>query len=234
MERVISKRARIDQYDLVELVLVPEEYQGVMELGDVGVVVEKYDEKNFEVECVQAGGYSKWLATLNVKHVRLRSKDPYNAWANKSFNKSLIQKSIRLGIVIGAGFGSLIGAGFGAIIMTLNGILVGAGVGAILGILTGVPAAALTAKIAGTSGGIGVGYFIGMMFGGIYGVLLGALIPPSLRMMADTEGLPVLDALMLGRFETAMLSGFLLSILATIVGAWVGQENLVPRDLENK
>lgn len=234
MERVISKRARIDHYDLVEIVLVPEEYQGVMDVGDVGVVIEKYDEKNFEVECVQPGGSSKWLAMLNIKHVRLRSKDPYNTWAKKSFNKALMQKSTRLGTVVGAGFGALIGAGFGVITMTLNGTLIGAAVGVIIGILTGMPTAALTAKLAGTSGGIGVGYFIGMVFGGVYGVMLGALVPPPLRMMAQTEGLPVLDALMMGRFETAMLSGFLLSILATIVGAWVGQENLVPRELENR
>jgi hypothetical protein len=234
MERVGSKRARIDQYDLVEIVLVPEEYQGVIDIGDVGVVVEKYDEKNFEVECVQPGGYSKWLATLSTKHVKLRSKDPYNTWAKKSFNKALMQKSVRLGALVGIGFGALIGAAFGAITMTLNGILIGAGVGVILGFLTGVPTAALTARLAGTDGGIGVGYFIGMVFGGVYGVILGALIPPSLRSMAHAEGLPVLDALMMGRFETAMLSGFLLSILATIVGTWVGQENLVPRDLENK
>jgi hypothetical protein len=136
--------------------------------------------------------------------------------------------------LVGIGFGALIGGGFGAITMSLNGILIGAGVGVILGFLTGVPTAALTARLAGTDGGIGVGYFIGMVFGGVYGVILGALVPPSLRTMAQADGLPVLDALMMGRFETAMLSGFLLSILATIVGAWVGQENLVPRDLENK
>lgn len=234
MERVRSKRSRIDDYDLVEIVLVPEEYQGVMDIGDVGVVIEKYDEKTFEVECVLPGGTSKWFAMLSSKHVKLRSKDPYNRWAKRSFHKTLMQKSLRLGALVGMGFGALIGAGFGAISMTLSGILIGTVAGTILGLLTGVPTAALTARLAGTDGGIGVGYFIGMVFGGVYGVILGALIPPSLRTMAQTDGLPVLDALMMGRFETAMLSGFLLSILATIVGAWVGQENLIPRRLENK
>jgi hypothetical protein len=56
---------------------------------------------------------------------------------------------------------------------------------------------------------------------------LGALIPASLRMRAQTNGVPLLDALMMGSFETAILTGFLLSILATIVGVWVGGKNLV-------
>ena len=38
----------------------------------------------------------------------------------------------------------------------------------------------------------------------------------------------------MGRFETAILTSFLLSILATIVGAWTGGKNLVPRELQNK
>ena len=51
---------------------------------------------------------------------------------------------------------------------------------------------------------------------------------------ATIKGLPVLDALMMGRFETAILISFLLSIVATIVGAWVAEKNLVARDLKNK
>jgi hypothetical protein len=39
---------------------------------------------------------------------------------------------------------------------------------------------------------------------------------------------------MLGRFEAAILTSFLLSILATIVGAWVAEKNLVARDLKDK
>ena len=230
----MAGRDKIDQYDLVEIIQVPEEFEGLIDIGDVGVVLEKKNEKTFEVECVPPGGSSKWLATLNSRYIRLRSKDPYNKWEKKSFNKSLMQKSIRLGAVIGTVFGALIGAAFGAITTTFNGILAGAMIGLILGIVTGIPTAALTAKLAGTTGGVGVGYFTGMVFGGVFGIVLGALIPSSLRMRAHTEGLPVLDALMMGRFETAMLTGFLLSILATIVGAWVGEKNLVARDLRNK
>ena len=228
------RREKIDQYDLVEIIQVPERFDGVIDIGDVGVVLENKNDRNFEVECVQPGGSSKWLATLNIRYLRLRSKDPYNKWEKKSFDKSLMQTSIRLGAVIGAVFGALIGAGLGAITVTFNGILVGAMIGLVLGIVTGVPTAALTAKVAGTTGGIGVGYFAGMVFGGVFGLILGALIPTSLRISAHTEGIPVLDALMMGRFETAILASFLLSILGTIVGAWVGGKNLIPRDLKNQ
>ena len=230
----MAGRDKIDQYDLVEVIQVPEQMEGVIDLGDVGVVVQKYDNKNFEVECVQPGGSNKWLATLNIRYVRLRSKDPYNKWAQRSFTRSLMQKSVRFGGVIGTAFGALIGAGLGAILRTLNGVLGGLMIGLVLGLVTGVFTAALTVRTAGTTGGIGVGYFTGMVFGGVFGLILGALIPPSLRISAHTEGLPVLDALIRGRFETAILISFLLSILGTIVGAWVGGKNLVQRDLNNK
>ena len=225
----------INQYDLVEIIQVPEKHEGVIDIGDVGVVVEKYDDENFEVECVQAGGSYKWLETLNIKYVRLRSRDPYNPWIEKSLtDKHIMQKSILLGIAIGAGFGGLIGAGFGAITLTLNGILVGLVIGLILGVATGFLTAALTVKTAGTTGGIGVGYFTGMLFGGVFGMVIGMLIPTSLRMSAHTEDLPMLDALMMGRFETAVLASFLLSILGTMVGAWTGGKNLVPRNLKER
>lgn len=213
----------INQYDLVEVTHVPEEYEGVIDIGDIGVVVEKYDDENFEIECVNPGGSYKWLETLNIEYVRLRSKDPYNPWIEKSLtDKPIMQKSIILGMVLGA------------ITATLNGILVGLVMGLILGVITGALTAALTVKTAGTTGGIGVGYFTGMLFGGVFGMSLGALIPTSLRMSASTEGLPVLDALVLGRLETAMLTGFLLSILGTMVGTWVGGKNLVPRNLKER
>jgi len=147
-------------------------------------------------------------------------------------NEVLMQKSIRLGALIGTIFGGLIGAGAGTITMTLNGVLVGLIIGLLLGTITGILTAALTVKTAGTTGGIGVGYFIGMLFGGVFGMFLGALIPTSLRMSANTEGIPVLDALMMGRFETAILASFLLSILGTIVGAWIGGKNYLPRNLQ--
>jgi hypothetical protein len=226
---------KINQYDLVEIIQVPEKLKGVIDVGDIGVVVEKYDDKNFEIECIQPGGYYKWLKPLNIKYVRLKSKDPFSVWMKTSLmDRSMTRKSILLGAVIGATVGTLIGAGLGVITKSLNGILMGLAIGLILGVVTGALTAALTVKIAGTTGGIGVGYFIGMVFGGVFGMILGALIPTSLRMSAHTEGLPVLDALMMGRFETAILFSFLLSILGTMVGAWIGGKNLVPRDLKER
>ena len=71
-----------------------------------------------------------------------------------------------------------------------------------------------------------------MLVGGLLGIILGALVPTSLRLRAHTEELPVLDALAQGRLETAILAGFFLSILATIVGVWVGGRNQVPRNLK--
>lgn len=228
-------RQEIDQYDLVEIIEVPEQYEGVIDLGDTGVVVEKLDKKTLMVECVQPGGSTKWLEKLNIQHVRLKSKDPYNPWIQKSLpEKPIMRNSIVLGSTVGAIFGALIGAGFGAVTRTLPGILVGLMIGLLLGIITGACTAALTVKTAGTTGGIGVGYFTGMVFGGVFGMILGALIPTSLRMSANTQGMPVLDALMLGRFETAMLVSFLLSILGTMVGTWVGGKNLVPRNLKER
>ena len=224
----MENRDNINQYDLVEVTRVPEEYQGVIDIGDIGVVVEKYDDENFEIECVNPGGSYKWLETLNIEYVRLRSKDPYNPWIEKSLaDKPIMKKSIILGMALGASFGALIGVGLGAVTRSLNGILIGLVIGLLLGMVTGALTAALTVKTAGTTGGIGIGYFTGMLFGGVFGMLLGALIPASLRMRAHTEGLPVLDALMMGRFETAVLASFTLSILATIVGVWIGGKNLV-------
>ena len=224
----MENRDNINQYDLVEVTRVPEEYRGVIDIGDIGVVVEKYDDENFEIECVNPGGSYKWLETLNIKYVRLRSKDPYNPWIEKSLtDKPIMKKSIILGMALGASFGALIGVGLGAITRSLNGILIGLVIGLLLGMVTGALTAALTVRTAGTTGGIGIGYFTGMLFGGVFGMFLGALIPASLRMRAHTEGLPVLDALMMGRFETAVLASFTLSILATIVGVWIGGKNLV-------
>lgn len=225
----------INQYDLVEVIQIPEKYEGVIDIGDTGVVVEKYDDKDFLIECIQAGGSYKWLKPLSIKYIRLKSKDPFSGWAKKSLtDRSITRTSIALGSFIGAIFGALIGAGLGAITKSLNGILIGLVIGLILGVVTGALTAALTVKTAGTTGGIGVGYFTGMVFGGVFGMIVGALIPTSLRMSAHTEGLPVLDALVMGRFETAILIGFPLSILATIVGSWIGGKNLVPRNLKER
>lgn len=229
----MASRESINQYDLVEIIQVPPEQTEMIRLGDVGVVIEKYDERSFEVECLEPGGSYKWQARLSSRHIRLKSRDPYNAWIKKSLvDRPMMRKSLVLGTVLGIGFGALMGAAFGAITGALSGLLIGLVVGLVLGAVTGVLTAALTVRTAGMTGGVGVGYFTGMLFGGAFGLLVGALIPPSLRMSTLTDGLPVLDALMMGRFETAILTGFLHSILATIVGVWVGGKNLVPRNLK--
>jgi hypothetical protein len=231
----MDDREKINQYDLVEIIQVPEKLEGMLDIGDIGVVVEKYDDKTFLIECLQPGGSYKWLKPLNIKYLRLKSKDPFSIWANKSLaEKSIAKPSIALGASIGAISGALIGGGLGAITRSLNGVFIGLVIGLILGVVTGALTAALTVKTADTTGGIGVGYFTGMLFGGVFGMIIGALIPTSWRMSAHTEGLPVLDALMLSRFETAILFSFLLSILATIVGIWIGGKNLVPRNLKER
>ena len=75
---------------------------------------------------------------------------------------------------------------------------------------------------------------LGTSVGAIFGALIGLLIPSSRQMSAKTDGMPVLNALMMGRFETAILTSFLLSVLATIVGAWTGGRNLIPRAIQEK
>lgn len=229
----MNDRQVINQYDLVEVIQVPEKHEGVIDVGDVGVVVKKHDDRNFDVECLRSDGSSKWRESLNIKYLKLRSKDPYHPWIKKTLiEKPMMQNSITLGSVIGTIFGTVIGAGFGAITMTLNGVLVGLIIGLVFGVVTGAITGALTSRTAGTTGGVSVGAYSGMAFGAVFGMIVGVLIPESLRISANTEGLPVLDALVMGRFETAILTSFLLSILATIVGGWVGGKNLVPRDLK--
>src|SRR5215217_8741926 len=99
----MDDRESINQYDLVEIIRVPEKLQGVIDIGDTGVVVEKYDEETFVVECLQPGGSYKWLKPLNIKHIRLKSKDPFRLWAKQSLaEESITKPSIALGAVVGA------------------------------------------------------------------------------------------------------------------------------------
>jgi hypothetical protein len=153
-------------------------------------------------------------------------------WLKINMNTNITQKSIVFGSTLGAMIGALVGAAFGAITVTLNGILIGLTSGLVLGILTGILTAALTVKTAGTTGGVSVGAYTGMAFGAVIGTIIGALIPDSVRMSARTQNLPVLDALIAGRFETAVLISFLLCVLGTAVGAWVAGRNLIPRKLD--
>lgn len=225
----------IDRYDLVEVIEVPDKYADVMDVGDVGVVLEKHDGHIYDVECIELGGTRKWLARLHVEHLQLKSRDPFSRWEKESLNDpSVMQPSIRLGIRIGGMIGALMGIGLGAITQNINGILIGLVLGLVLGVINGILAAILTVKVAGINGGVGVGYFVGMLLGGTLGMIFGALIPTSLRMSAGTEGLPILDALALGRFDTAVLFSFTFSILDTIVGVWISGKNQIPRNLKER
>ncbi len=147
-------------------------------------------------------------------------------------NETIMRKSIILGVAIGTVFGASIGAALGAVTRTLSGILAGLVIGLILGIVTGALTAALTVKTAGTTGGIGVGYFTGIFFGAMFGMVLGILIPAPWWTRLPTDALPVLDVLMVTRFEKVIHMSFLFSVLAAIVGVWVSGKNLVTTNLE--
>ena len=105
----MAGRKKINQYDVIEVIDVPEKLRGVIEIGDIGTVVEKYDDRNFEVECILPGGGTKWLATLPIKYIRLKTKDPYDRWIKTSLLKPMMQKIILFGAVLGAIAGGLIG-----------------------------------------------------------------------------------------------------------------------------
>jgi hypothetical protein len=147
-----------------------------------------------------------------------------------SDSNALYRSSSIFGAQLGAWMGALLGGAAGAITVTLNGVLIGLGVGLVLGILTGVLTGLATAKTAGTTGGVSFGAYTGMGLGAVLGAILGAMVPDSLRMAVNTQHTPVLDALTQGRFETAVLICFALSILGTAVGAWVSGRNFIPRN----
>lgn len=147
-------------------------------------------------------------------------------------NKELYLKSSNFGAIAGMGFGILIGALTGALTSSWDGIQFGIIVGIVLGLLTGSLTGALTVRVAGRTGGVSTGAYTGMVFGAILGGVLGIFIPDSFRASVATLHILVLDVLTQGRFETAALLSFQISILATMVGAWVGGRNLQPRNLE--
>src|ERR1051325_6255960 len=96
------KYDEINQYDFVEVIQVPERYAGIIDVGDVGVVVEKFGREYFEIECVKPGDDCKWLVRLSIKYIRLKSKDPYSSWIKKSLgDRAILQASVNLGAVIG-------------------------------------------------------------------------------------------------------------------------------------
>jgi MFS family permease len=146
-------------------------------------------------------------------------------------NKSLYLKSSIFGVSLGFGVGALLGAATGAMSSSWTGIQFGAIAGGLLGALTGALTGMVTVRIAGRTGGVSTGAYTGMLFGAVLGGVLGIFIPDSFRVSVAAFHVLVLEVLTQGRFETAVLLSFLLSVVATMVGAWVSGRNFKPRDL---
>jgi hypothetical protein len=145
-------------------------------------------------------------------------------------NKQLYLKSSIFGTILGMGFGALLGAITGALSASWNGVQFGAIAGIALGALTGALTSVLTVRIAGRTGGVSIGAYTGMFFGAVLGGTLGIFIPDSFRAGVAAFHVLVLVVLTQGKFETAVLLSFLLSLTATMVGAWISGRNLQPRD----
>jgi hypothetical protein len=78
---------KFDEFDYVEIIEVPEKHKGIIDIGDIGVLLDKYDDENFEVECVQEDGSYKWLEPLNIRYFKLVGKDPLNINKKKTRDK---------------------------------------------------------------------------------------------------------------------------------------------------
>jgi hypothetical protein len=146
-----------------------------------------------------------------------------------SENKKLYLNSILFGAIAGVGFGILIGAITGTLTASWSGIRFGMLIGSILGLLTGALTGALTVRIAGRTGGVSTGAYTGMVFGAVLGGILGIFIPNSFRASVASLHILVLDVLTQDRFQTAVLLSFQISILGTMVGAWVSGRNFQGR-----
>jgi len=72
-----------------------------------------------------------------------------------------------------------------------------------------------------------------MAFGAFLGLVFGIFLPESFRLNVLALDVLILNVIFSGRFEAAILISFLLSILATAIGAWIGGRNLKPREVEN-
>ncbi|MBI5824837.1 MAG: hypothetical protein HZB18_12475 [Chloroflexi bacterium] len=157
------------------------------------------------------------------------NKAAYAGAINKTVEINLNQQSAIFGGIVGEISGALLGTATGALTMNLTGILMGFTAGVILGALAGLLIGLVVSRTAGSSGGPSIGAYTGMGTGAILGVMIGLLIPNSLRMSANTLHIPVLNALTSSRFETVALFAFLLCILGTVVGVWIGGKNYKPQ-----
>ena len=148
-------------------------------------------------------------------------------------NNELTSKSIFFGTLLGILLGAILGAGTGAISGRWNGVFTAAIIGAVSGAVTGALTGMLVVRTAGTTGGVSAGAYSGMAFGAFLGLIFGIFIPETFRQSVLALDVLILNVIFSGRFEAAILISFLLSVLATAVGAWVGGRNLKPRDVEN-
>lgn len=144
-------------------------------------------------------------------------------------NKISYMKSSTFGAGLGLVFGTIVGAITGSLSMSWEGILFCMAAGGILGLLTGTLTGAITVWTTGSTGGVSTGAYTGMLFGALLGGVLGIFIPDSFRTSVAALGILILNVLTQGRFETAVLLSFLVSLVGTIVGAWTGGRNLKPR-----
>jgi hypothetical protein len=147
-------------------------------------------------------------------------------------NKSFYSKSGIFGAWLGVFFGAILGTGTGALSASWNGVQFGIIIGIILGGVTGLLTGALTVRTAGTTGGVSIGAYTGMLFGALFGGVLGIFIPETFRASVLALDILILNVIMQGRFEMVVLLMFLLSIIGTAVGAWVGGRNLKSRNLD--
>lgn len=65
---------KLEEYDVVKILAIPELRQNCVEIGDIGTIVYVYPNDNFEVECVMSDGSTKWLAEFprsSIKYIHL-------------------------------------------------------------------------------------------------------------------------------------------------------------------
>ena len=142
---------------------------------------------------------------------------------------SLIQQSAVLGSIVGEIGGAMIGTVTGFLTMDLTGILMGFTAGVLLGALTGILVGMVVSKTAGASGRPSIGAYSGMGTGAFLGAVLGTFIPDAFRLAPMLQRTPVLETLASSRFETIAFFAFLLCLLGTAVGVWVGGKNYRPQ-----
>jgi len=139
--------------------------------------------------------------------------------------KGLITSSLRTGAFIGILVGLAEGVFMGALTLTLNAIFVGAVIGALTGVITGPIVGAIVARWGGTTGGVSIGAYTGMLVGAGLGLVAGVAVSDYAATFALIRETNLLNAFALDYFQSAMFSGFLVSVLGTAVGSVVGGAN---------